>query len=149
MRVMLLVLTLLVAGAGFAQEHQQRFVYKWTDTEGLIHYTAMPPPAGTTFEAIPIRSAPPQVRRQAQSQASRGESPPASSEESSEEGLSPEQVAFLKQQCEAARNNLKALEGGGTNRRFRGPDGEVIRFTEEERQAEIAKNQSYLDENCQ
>lgn len=147
MRAIVLLLALALATAVQAQG-QQRYVYKWSDPDGTVHYTALPP-QGIDAQRIPLQVAPESARRQVQ-QRSDSASPgnAADSRQVDAKGRTPEQVAFLKQQCDAARNNIRALESGGTNRRFLGPDGKVIRFTAEERDAEIAENQAYLDEYC-
>ena len=147
MRAIVLLLALVLATAVQAQG-QQRYVYKWSGPDGTVHYTALPP-QGIDAQRIPIQVAPESARRQLQQQS--GSRPSGSTAESRNldaEGRTPEQVAFLKQQCDAARNNIRALQSGGTNRRFMGPDGKVIRFTAEERDSEIAENQAYLDEYC-
>ena len=147
MRAIVLLLALALATAVQAQG-QQRYVYKWSDPDGTVHYTALPP-QGIDAQRIPIQVAPESARRQVQQPSGSASSEGArDSRQVDSKGRTPEQVAFLKQQCEAARNNIRALESGGTNRRFLGPDGKVIRFTPEERDAEIAENQAYLDEYC-
>ena len=146
MRAIVFLLAVALAAAVQAQS-QQRYVYKWSDPDGTVHYTALPP-QGIEAERIPIRVAPAAARRQFEQQSSSGSSGGSDSRQVDAQGRTAEQVAFLKQQCEAARSNIRALNSGGGNSRFVGPDGNVIRFTEEERQAEIAENQAYLDEHC-
>ena len=145
MRAIVFLLAIALAAVVQAQG-QQRYVYKWSDPDGTVHYTALPP-QGVEAERIPIRVAPAAARRQVQ-QSSSPSSGASDSRQVDSRGRTPEQVAFLKQQCEAARSNIRALESGGGNSRFVGPDGNVIRFTEQERQAEIAENRAYLDEHC-
>lgn len=147
MRAIVLLLALALATAVQAQG-QQRYVYKWSDSDGTVHYTALPP-QGVEAQRIPLRVAPAAAQRQlAQQPASGSSGADSEARPVDEKGRTAEQVAFLKQQCEAARNNIRALESGGSNRRFLGPDGKVIRFTAEERDSEIAENQAYLDEYC-
>ena len=50
--------------------------------------------------------------------------------------------------CKNAKKNIERLTEGG-HRLARMPDGSYRRFTEEERQAEIAKNRKAVSENCQ
>ena len=126
-------------------------IYKWTDDQGEVQYTQFPPP-GRKTERL------------------HGSPPPAESPETIENGLQ-KQVETMEQQnkeqlqgakdakqwaeiqkirrnnCETAHKNLVNLQRGG-NVRYLGPNGEVIRLTDEERQKRIDEANSQITENC-
>jgi hypothetical protein len=144
------ILALLVfATASPAADTQ--YIYKWTDDQGEVQFTQFPPP-GRKAERL------------------RGASPPAQSPEISENDLQ-KQVETMEQQnkeqlqgakdakqraeiqkirssnCETANKNLVNLQRGG-NIRYMGPDGNVIRLTDEERQKRIEEANAQIKENC-
>ena len=52
-----------------------------------------------------------------------------------------------QENCAVARNNLSELQQGGI-KRYRLPDGTVLRLTEEDRQQRIAATEAEIAENC-
>ncbi len=140
---------LVFATASPAADSQN--MYKWTDDQGEVHYTQFPPPGR---KAEKLHTAP----------------PPAQSSEGNENILR-KQVETMEQQnkeqlqgakdakqwadiqkirrsnCETANKNLVNLQRGG-NIRYMGPNGEVIRLTDEERQKRTDEANKQIKENC-
>lgn len=127
-------------------------IYKWTDAEGNVHYGASVP-SGQSGEQVNVHAS----RPSGTAKASARKKAPAETESTaaSEGQKSPEDTKaksdteFLRQQCKLARNNIKALEAGGVQARYRSADGQVVRYTEEQLKEQIAKNRKYLDTYCQ
>jgi hypothetical protein len=125
--------------------------YRWTDDQGQVIYSQLPPDDGRPYTRI---GAPPppadaegdKARLEAlrQSQADSREDRELSREAQQRDA---EQQAVRDKNCAAARNNLGILEAGN-NRRIRMPDGSTLRLTAEERQARIDKAKQYIKDNC-
>lgn len=126
-------------------------VYKWTDDAGSTHYTQFPP---TGRESVKVRAAPPPA-----------EDPQAALEKMREkmggfEERQKQQRESVKQartqegfertreeNCEIAHNNMAVLQQGG-NQRYRTADGQIIRMTEEDKQARISETEQQIKDFC-
>ena len=127
-------------------------IYKWVDQNGAIQYTQIPPPAGS--EVLEVRSAPPpaddaaaeRARIQQESEAL-DERMDERREAAAEAELRAKNREIRQQNCTTATHNLAELNQGGI-KRYRLPDGSVLRLTEEDRQKRIAETQAEIAENC-
>lgn len=127
-----------------ASAHAQ--VYKWTDAQGRVHYSAQPPPNAQTQE-IRISPPPPSVRPAAEA----ATLPPAetASDPAPEPREEASQQAIFRQNCEIARQNLAVLQDESI-RRFREEEGgEPIYYTAEQRQAKIEQAQKMMSAYCE
>ena len=72
-------------------------------------------------------------------------------QESAKQSAEAEQQAhnqkIREKNCATARRNLAELQQGGV-KRYRLPNGEVLRLNEEERQKRIAEANKQIEENC-
>lgn len=121
-------------------------IYRWTDGSGQVHFGATPP-RGVDAEVVDVR-----VSRPATTPAeSPGAGTPAGGGDTAGgEPVVPERdLAFERRQCATARENLELLRNGGTNRRFRDPDGNVVRYTEEQLAREIDRLERLEAQYCQ
>jgi len=137
----LLLLTLALALPAGAAE-----IYRWTDEQGQTHYSATPP-RGVDAELVNVRAGrtPP-----GDSRAAGGAAAAADPEATPQAPARPQRdVAFERRQCETARQNLEVMRSGGTNRRFRDPEGNIVRYTEEQLAREIARLESLAAQYCQ
>jgi len=146
--IALFVLSLLAASGAFA-----RTVYKWTDDNGQVNYTAEPPQNRPSQKldlhtALPTGSQSSEGTGSAPQAPADGQSAQNSQQASSDDVPKGNGTAYLSKQCARARQNLKALRAGGTNRRFRDADGNVVRFNEKQLQSKIDDNRQYLDTYC-
>ena len=89
-------------------------VYKWTDAEGVTHFSALPP-EGQAAEQVTVEAPPPseaQAGEEAQD-ATAGDGRPKDPAEGLE-GPSPEEIARQEEQrkrnCETAKRNLETLK---------------------------------------
>lgn len=141
MRWMILAATLSLAVAPAVGQAAQ--IYKWVDAQGVTHFDAQPP-AGQTAQEINTGSpvaAPPAQPPQNQDGAREQEAVDAKVRKQVAA-----QEAKRKEACDEQRTSLAQLQN---NPRVRQEvDGELRRFTEEERQARIAEVKKYLDDQC-
>ena len=130
-------------------------IYKWSDPDGHVHYGELPP-SGRPAQSIESQTPPepPRARHPATappevSSRSDAEKPPNAQEagdrQSQPTAQDPERLA---EQCRNARQNLKNLQIGGSNRRFRDSSGKIVRYTHAERQAKLDATRAYLEQHC-
>lgn len=130
-------------------------IYKWSDPEGHIHYGEVPP-SGRAAQTIESQTPPepPRARHPATappevSSRSDTEKTPSTPDTGDRRSPSTAQDAEpLAEQCRNARQNLKNLQIGGSNRRFRDSSGKIVRYTHAERQAKIDATRAYLEQYC-
>jgi hypothetical protein len=127
-------------------------IYKWTDAAGEVQYSQVPPPGGVKTEKIQGASPPadnPDVVNEAlQKQVdAMNKTNAKKAEKDKEKEMEKELAATNKHNCATAQDNLFKLEEGG-RRRYLTADGEVMRFTEEERQARISTAKEEIEEYC-
>ena len=137
------LLALLLSGPSAAA------MYKWTDAEGHVQYGAHPP-AGVNAKPIKAAPAPSSQPSRAPLQEQLDELEKQAEqrrEEASKAAETQQEAENRKINCQNARKNIGELNRGG-HRLMHMPDGSYRRFTEEERQAEIAKNKKAIDEFC-
>ncbi len=141
MRWMIFAATLTLAVDSAACQAAQ--IYKWVDAQGGTHFDAQPP-AGQSAEEIDVQKpAPPPP-------SSPTARPDAAQEQQAVDAKVKKQVAAQearrKEYCDQQRTNLAQLQN---NPRLREEvNGELRRFTEEERQARIVEVKRSLDDTC-
>jgi len=123
--------------------------YKWTDDQGVTEYSQLPPPGkpserintGVKSSAPPPAPAPAISTDQTNPPADAGKTP---APQANAPQLSPEQ---MQENCRLAKQNLSTLE---TNPRIlmKGEDGNMVRLTEEQRQAKIAESKEQIKKFC-
>lgn len=160
MRDCLLALLLASASAPLLAES----VYQWTDEDGVVHYSDVPPPSGVDAVVEGLEPIPEVGSVDPQPEAVGDEAADASAAmDAGEEALSPaeqqrrkreEQLAQrrLEQQqteamCAAMRQQLAVYE---PNPRvlIETEDGEVERLDDDVRLEKVNEARSYLDRNC-
>lgn len=131
-------------------------IYKWSDIQGQTHYGELPP-IGRPAQVLDIQTPPehpqPVVNEPAitpatpmsfngQTAADNPSEREARARPASQDGQSP------RPPCAIAQQNLHSLQGSPSNRRFRDPSGQVIRYSEAQLQAKIAATEHYLEQHC-
>lgn len=143
MRFVLIAATLMFCAAGV-----QAKIYKWTDSQGRVHYASQPPADAQPSEVriSPTSPATGQEGEPDESNDAEAERTAAEPDEPSADSLSREEA--LRHNCELARQNLNVLEDPSI-RRFR-EDGqeEAIYYTDEQRQARIEQAQAMIERFC-
>jgi molecular chaperone DnaK (HSP70) len=141
MRWMILAATLTLAAGSAASQAAQ--IYKWVDAQGVTHFDAQPP-AGQAAEQIDVQKPAPPPPSQ-----SIAHPDPAQEQQAADAKVRKQvaaQEARRKEYCDQQRTNLAQLQN---NPRLREEiNGELRRFTEEERQARIVEVKRALDESC-
>jgi hypothetical protein len=135
----------LAAGSIFAD------TYRWTDDNGQVIYSQIPPNDGRPFTRI---GAPPppadaegsKARLDAlrQSQADSREDRELAEEEQQKTA---QQQAQIEENCATARRNLQSLQLGG-RQLTRMPDGSVKRLEPAEREAKLQEARQYIEKHC-
>jgi hypothetical protein len=149
--ILFIFISLMFAGTASLAGSTDK-IYKWVDQNGAIQYTQFPPPSG--IEVLEIRNAPPPADDPAAERARLQQETEALDkrmEERKETAARAEQQAknrkIRQENCAVARKNLSELQQGGI-KRYRLPDGTVLRLTEEDRQKRIAETEAEIAENC-
>lgn len=140
-----LLMSLLLFAASLQAE-----TYRWVDDQGVVTYSQTPPP-GQAAERVRTYAASPSSGKSSQTRLNELRQRLADSAEDREleqaqRQETEEEVARKRQNCEAARSNLRKLEGLG-NRLYE-QDGEYRRLTEEERQGLMQKEREHIEANC-
>ncbi len=112
MNVLLAAAMLLIATSAQAQ------LYRWVDESGKVHYTDTPPPPKTKSSktlAIPNQPAaePPAGKSVAEQERDYRKRMSEAAEAEAKKKTEEEQAKVRAANCQAARNNLKALEETG------------------------------------
>ena len=130
----------LVAGPVAVQAAQ---IYKWVDAQGVTHFDAQPPAGQTTQEIETQKTVTPPATAP-------DPRPNPTTEQQAADAKVKRQVASQeakrKDYCDTQRINLAQLQN---NPRVRQEvNGELRRFTDEERQARIAEVKKSIDDTC-
>jgi hypothetical protein len=146
------VIWVLLAFAAFSAVAESQNMYKWTDDQGEVHYSQFPPPGHKAEKMKAPPPAPgPSTNAGGNDLQEPGDATKKQDEKQAQEENDAKRKAALeemrKKNCEIARQNLVNLQRGG-NVRYKGPNGEVIRLTEEDRQKRIEDANTHIKENC-
>lgn len=139
----------LILGAGLLAASASGLaatMYKWTDSEGNVHYSQNPPPQGGFQKMAPPpppaapapEAAPPQAAEPAAKQPADG----AAQEEAERKRL---EASVAKHNCETARKNLEIYTAF---RRVMNDKGEIIILSDEERAAKIKEANEMIQKYC-
>jgi hypothetical protein len=146
------VIWILLVFAACSAVAEGQNMYKWIDDQGEVHYGQFPPP-GTKTEKM--RAPPPAPASAAATAGSDLQKQIEIMNKNEEEQLQGAKDAeswakiqkIRRENCDTANKNLVNLQRGG-NVRYVGPNGEVMRLTEEDRQKRIEEANAQIKENC-
>ncbi len=119
----------------------QAGTYKWTDEKGNVHYTQRPPP-GKPYEKMKIEKP---------SSANSSKPAPAYSAPADDVGAKTvkaeeaKNAAILKQNCQAAKNNLNLYQ---VHNRIRDAQGNIRFVSPKEREEKMATAKDQIREFC-
>jgi hypothetical protein len=127
--------------------------YRWVDESGSVVYSQSPPPDGRSATAVPPPPPPPEdpgAARQRLDERLKAadDARKAQADQRQKDAEAKARESDKRKNCDAARSNLEVIQNRPPQSRFQGPDGEVRRYTEEDRAAELKKLRDYLDKNC-
>jgi hypothetical protein len=145
---LLLILSLVL---GTALTAYAAGAYKWIDKDGEIHYTQLPPPDGQAERILSKPSGAGADSAQAaidDLKARLDETQRQRKEEAAKQAAVKAEAETKAANCAKVRAQLTDLL---THSRVKmiAEDGTATRLTEEERQAKMAEQQTYLEDNCQ
>lgn len=131
-------------------------VYRWTDENGVTHFSQTPPPAGQEAEIEDVPGTAP--AQQSAAGIDFDGAGTSGDEEVSSADLRRQEIAeardrrqaeleALEAMCRQTRDRLAQIE---PNRRvyYTDEDGETVRMDDEDRVAEVEQLRSFLDANC-
>lgn len=125
-------------------------IYKWVDDEGQVHY-GQQPPHGVDAKPMSVHTAPASPGNGSTGgdtgDGGSGDSQSADGKAAEQQSASNDEAA--RDNCKVAKKNLTVLETAGPGGRFRQPDGEVVRYDEEQWQSRVDRNRKYIEVFCQ
>lgn len=136
-----------IIGASTVQAQQ---MYKWTDKDGVIHFSETPP-TDQQAEASSIPSGPPPMGQDLSTNSGVDGMPSAAQqrrEEISQSRDKNESEAMIKQaQCSAKQAEVARLE---PNRRvfYTDENGETVRMDDQKRVDQVAAAKEFIRKNC-
>lgn len=124
-------------------------VHKWTDENGVTHYSEMPP-ENTAAKVITLRgvSGPAKTASTSTTESADAADPAENTDDSSATKLAEETKAIRQKNCAIAKSNLTTLENTGRIREKDPETGDYRFLPEEEKLAQIAKMRDYIRLNC-
>lgn len=128
-------------------------MYRWVDESGSVVYSQSPPPDGRAATAVRPPPPPPEEPEAARQRLDErlkaaDDTRKAQAEQRQKDAEGKSREAEKRKNCDAARKNLDTIQSLPPQSRFQTPDGQVRRYADEDRAAELKKLRDYLDKNC-
>ncbi len=140
-RLLLATALLMLASAATAQ------VYKWTDPQGTVHYSQMPPAQGVRYTKVKSS------RAQAPAASERAPAMTAADEAALQDGPAPASTAPIadtpenrQAMCKTLQSSLDALQGSGPV--VMQKDGKPQLLGAEQREKQLAQIQERYQQYC-
>ncbi len=131
----------------------QAKIYKWTDANGQVHYTAQPPAqtkqrikATNIEDQIKAKAGKYRAPKNATKAVATDIEPKSDSENKNEEDLAGPDKQLIKY-CDGQRNNLKQLKKNFRNI-WIDAKGKKTNLTQEQRKEKVAMLQNEINSNC-
>ncbi|MCC8986757.1 MAG: DUF4124 domain-containing protein [Candidatus Contendobacter sp.] len=134
-----------------ATAYAQQFIYKWTDDQGQLKYSELPPPPGVTYEMVRkpsgpssgvVQSAPDLTKEQEKKAAEE-----AAKQKEQQEQAQKEAEDVRAKNCEIAKKNVQVLQGESPVVKT-DAKGNKAPLDAEQREAELKKAQKDQDYFC-
>ena len=142
MQVKRVIATGLVAAVLLGAVAQAK-VYKWVDENGKVVFSQTPPPDSIQAEEVKVDAPPPASAPKPADKAQAAE--PVSKEVKGNPALDD---GLRKEYCEKGRQNLKVLEEAGPKMGFVTEDGDLVRFSPEEKALKIKEAKAIVKAYC-
>lgn len=148
-RYFLLCALLLGSGGWLGIAQAQQYVYKWTDEQGQLKYSALPPPTGVAYEMVQKSGATNKPESETKDLAKEQEELKLQLEQEGTKAQEEQQrIAQARaKNCEVARKNAQVLESDRPVVRTNA-EGKKVLLEGEARQAELQKAKKDLDYFC-
>lgn len=147
MRRAMLLTAMIAIGFSSVPAGAARDYYKWTDDEGVTHYSARPP-HNRVAEVVSVTTGERTAVPASGSDSSQGSSASTPDTESDTQTAATD-PAKLKdpERCQNARDNLEVLSNNAKVR-MRNESGDIHYLTEEEKAEKSREFQKAIDESC-
>ncbi|HRD50400.1 MAG: DUF4124 domain-containing protein [Candidatus Competibacter sp.] len=147
----LLLLAVSCCGAAvIAQTPPQQTIYKWTDDQGKLQYSEVPPPTGVAYEAVRKPGVAIQGESALSSQQAREREELARQEaerKQQAEKIQQEAQDQRVKNCEIAKKNVQVLQGDSQIVKT-DASGQKVVIDAQQREAELKKAQKDADYFC-
>lgn len=150
----MLLLLLVLGGSGIATTvWAQQLIYKWTDAQGQIQYTELPPASGVPYETVrksggagPETSGTDDLGKQQNDLAKKLAEEDAKQQQQLQEQVQKQDEVRIKN-CEAAKKNVEVLQG---DRPVVKTDdkGNKVALDAQQREAELQRAKKDQDYYC-
>ena len=117
-------------------------VYKWTDKDGVVHYSDAQPPADAKAERVPLAG---MAKKTAAAGASANDADEAATPPKAAPPTLVTASLVAQKRCEQARTNLEVLQG---NSSVALDNGKSEPMTDQARAERIAVEQRAIADNC-
>jgi hypothetical protein len=128
--------------------------YKWSDSQGRVHYGDRPPP-NQAFEPIEVHPSPtPKTPANFAPKTEENAAEPAT-EPSAQENAAPPNAAtssrkqLMEENCRIAKRNLEILTTSGRRVQAMGGDGEPYVLDDNERELKLTETQKQIEKFCE
>jgi len=144
------VIAAFVLGICVSTAVQAQQMYKWTDKDGVVHFSETPPP-DQQAEASDIPAGPPPMGQEPISSPSTAGQPSAAQQRRDEIAQSRErneaEAAIRDAECSAKRAEVARLE---PHRRvfYTDENGETVRMDDQVRVDKVAAAKRFIEQNC-
>ena len=115
-----------------------QYIYKWKDTQGMVHYTERPPAPGIPYERV--RRPKDKGKPQAPAAAQPAEAAQAAQDDS--------YGSWKKENCKIAQQNLDVLQNAARIAQDDGQGGKRL-MTDEEKADKIKQMNQQVEKYCQ
>lgn len=127
--------------------------YKWSDSQGRVHYGDRPPP-DQAVEPVKVHPSPtPKSAAKSTPQTEETAAEPASDASQQEDTTSPNATPSSKQlmqeNCRLAQRNLEILTTSGRRVQAIGADGKPYVLDDNERELKLSEAQKEIEQFCQ
>jgi len=118
-------------------------VYKWKDANGIVHFTDQPPPKGTEFDSVQVKT----TATAAGASAENGDQPDPGKAADEAAAAATAAATPNKKQCDEAKAQVGQLAGPG-DVATTGSDGKAVRLNKEDRANELAVARAKVQTYC-
>lgn len=127
--------------------------YKWSDSQGRVHYGDRPPPDQTVAPVKMYPSPPPKSAATPTQQSEKNSAEPATGAPPQEETTAPDAKTsskeLMQENCKIARRNLEILTTSGRRVHAIGADGKPYVLDQKEREQQLSETREEIEKSCQ
>ncbi|TQV75603.1 DUF4124 domain-containing protein [Aliikangiella marina] len=117
----------------------EQYIYKWKDTQGMVHYTERPPAPGIPYERV----------RRPKDKGAPAQAPVAAKQaEAIEAEADDSYTSWKKENCKIAQQNLDVLQNAARIAQDDGQGGKRL-MTDEEKAEKIKQMNAQVQKYCQ